>query len=183
VAAKGGGAWKVAYADFVTAMMAFFLVMWITAQDQKIKKAVAYYFTDPLGASKKPGKTGSVSENPNSGAVPDSEKVTAGTGRYAFSAPDEPSRATKKVNDWLHADKKAIDHWTEQAKRFRDAAARNPEKGRSVEEVAAHRLANQMRTEISRDAPTQASGVYQDLLYDAINQVNWLELAEELVRK
>ena len=30
MAGKGGGAWKVAYADFVTAMMAFFLVMWIT---------------------------------------------------------------------------------------------------------------------------------------------------------
>ena len=35
--AGSGGAWKVAYADFVTAMMAFFLVMWITAQSQKVK--------------------------------------------------------------------------------------------------------------------------------------------------
>ena len=32
MAGHGGGAWKVAYADFVTAMMAFFMVMWITAQ-------------------------------------------------------------------------------------------------------------------------------------------------------
>ena len=30
-----GGAWKVAYADFVTAMMALFLVLWLTAQDEK----------------------------------------------------------------------------------------------------------------------------------------------------
>ena len=48
MAAKGGGAWKVAYADFVTAMMAFFLVMWICNQDQKIRKAVADYFGHPL---------------------------------------------------------------------------------------------------------------------------------------
>ena len=35
-----GGAWKVAYADFVTAMMALFLVLWLTSQDEKIKEAV-----------------------------------------------------------------------------------------------------------------------------------------------
>jgi chemotaxis protein MotB len=42
-----GGAWKVAYADFVTAMMAFFLVMWLVAQSTAVKKAVAGYFKDP----------------------------------------------------------------------------------------------------------------------------------------
>lgn len=40
-----GGSWKIAYADFVTAMMAFFLVMWlINASNEKVKKAVANYF-------------------------------------------------------------------------------------------------------------------------------------------
>src|SRR5579872_2425970 len=48
----GGGAWKVAYADFVTAMMAFFLVMWIVGQDKPVKQAVAQYFEDPLGIDK-----------------------------------------------------------------------------------------------------------------------------------
>ena len=47
MAGKGGGAWKVAYADFVTAMMAFFLVMWITAQSDSVKEAVAQYFDNP----------------------------------------------------------------------------------------------------------------------------------------
>ena len=42
-----GGAWKVAYADFVTAMMAFFLVMWLVAQSPQVKAAVAGYFRDP----------------------------------------------------------------------------------------------------------------------------------------
>jgi chemotaxis protein MotB len=42
-----GGAWKVAYADFVTAMMAFFLVMWLVAQSQSVKQAVGGYFRDP----------------------------------------------------------------------------------------------------------------------------------------
>jgi len=49
--AGSGGAWKVAYADFVTAMMAFFLVMWITGQSKEVKQAVAGYFQDPWGTS------------------------------------------------------------------------------------------------------------------------------------
>lgn len=42
-----GGAWKVAYADFVTAMMAFFLVMWLVAQSKPVKQAIGGYFRDP----------------------------------------------------------------------------------------------------------------------------------------
>jgi chemotaxis protein MotB len=42
-----GGAWKVAYADFVTALMAFFLVMWIVGQSQQVRAGVAGYFRDP----------------------------------------------------------------------------------------------------------------------------------------
>lgn len=42
-----GGAWKVAYADFVTAMMAFFIVMWILAQSPKTRESVVAYFKDP----------------------------------------------------------------------------------------------------------------------------------------
>ncbi len=65
MAGKGGGAWKVAYADFVTAMMAFFMVMWLIAQDQKAKEAVAKYFNDPtgfkpIGLSETPASSGDV---------------------------------------------------------------------------------------------------------------------------
>ena len=47
-----GGAWKVAYADFVTAMMAFFLVMWLVGQTDDVKKAVQGYFQDPANFAK-----------------------------------------------------------------------------------------------------------------------------------
>lgn len=43
-----GGAWKVAYADFVTAMMAFFLVMWLVNQSPSVKAGVGGYFRDPI---------------------------------------------------------------------------------------------------------------------------------------
>jgi chemotaxis protein MotB len=44
----GGGAWKVAYADFVTAMMALFMVLWISAQDKEILIATSQYFQNPF---------------------------------------------------------------------------------------------------------------------------------------
>jgi chemotaxis protein MotB len=47
--AHHGGAWKVAYADFVTAMMAFFLVMWLVGSSPQIKAGVGGYFRDPIG--------------------------------------------------------------------------------------------------------------------------------------
>jgi chemotaxis protein MotB len=50
-----GGAWKVAYADFVTAMMALFIVLWLLSSSSKIKIAVAGYFNDPMSSHKETG--------------------------------------------------------------------------------------------------------------------------------
>jgi chemotaxis protein MotB len=50
-----GGAWKVAYADFVTAMMALFIVLWLLNSSKQIQDAVGGYFKDPTGTSKKVG--------------------------------------------------------------------------------------------------------------------------------
>ncbi|MDE3061634.1 MAG: OmpA family protein [Acidobacteriota bacterium] len=52
-----GGAWKVAYADFVTAMMSLFIVLWLMNSSDKIKKAVAGYFNDPKGTANLLGTT------------------------------------------------------------------------------------------------------------------------------
>lgn len=51
-----GGSWKVAYADFVTAMMAFFIVMWILGQSEEVKQQVTAYFEDPGAFSFVTGK-------------------------------------------------------------------------------------------------------------------------------
>jgi chemotaxis protein MotB len=50
-----GGAWKVAYADFVTAMMALFIVLWLLNSSKQIQEAIGGYFKDPTGTSKKVG--------------------------------------------------------------------------------------------------------------------------------
>src|SRR5271168_1896073 len=50
-----GGAWKVAYADFVTAMMALFIVLWLLNNSKQVQEAVGGYFKDPTGTSKRVG--------------------------------------------------------------------------------------------------------------------------------
>jgi chemotaxis protein MotB len=50
-----GGAWKVAYADFVTAMMALFMVLWLVSSSETVKKAIGGYFNDPTGKGKDVG--------------------------------------------------------------------------------------------------------------------------------
>ena len=50
-----GGAWKVAYADFVTAMMALFIVLWLMSADKEIQQAVSAYFNNPAGPGKLTG--------------------------------------------------------------------------------------------------------------------------------
>jgi len=52
-----GGAWKVAYADFVTAMMAFFMVLWLLSSSEEVQKSVGGYFSDPEGSGKMIGTT------------------------------------------------------------------------------------------------------------------------------
>ena len=64
-----GGAWKVAYADFVTAMMALFLVLWLTSQDTKIKEAVERAFRNPFSSVTKE----------STGIVPNSDKDASDT--------------------------------------------------------------------------------------------------------
>ena len=184
MAGKGGGSWKVAYADFVTAMMAFFMVMWIGSQDQKTRQAVANYFVDPSGASKRPARTGAVFDSLNGGPVPENEKTSTGRGRNTYSSSTQPNWATRMVGEYVTTDPKAAAYWREQVARAKQAAADSPQVRTSekpLEEVAAGLLARQLRDELTAAAPTSA-GLYEDLLHRGIQEVNWNELAEDMVR-
>jgi chemotaxis protein MotB len=64
-----GGAWKVAYADFVTAMMSLFIVLWIIGQSKPVKESVASYFKDP-GAFFENSKSSGVLEGMESSQKP-----------------------------------------------------------------------------------------------------------------
>ena len=82
-----GGAWKVAYADFVTAMMAFFLVLWIVGQSRPVKAGVAGYFRDP-GVLENARSNG-ILPGGNEGVSPDAPpSLQSSTGK---GKSDEPS--------------------------------------------------------------------------------------------
>jgi chemotaxis protein MotB len=52
---RHGGAWKVAYADFVTALMALFIVLWLMSADKDVQQAISAYFNNPSGPGKLTG--------------------------------------------------------------------------------------------------------------------------------
>ena len=83
-----GGAWKVAYADFVTAMMAFFLLMWLLgATTEKQRKALADYFTPTLVELKmaSAGSTGLMGGDSLTGK--DNYPTTGGVGNLSITIP------------------------------------------------------------------------------------------------
>jgi chemotaxis protein MotB len=71
-----GGSWKVAYADFVTAMMALFLCLWLTSQDQKIKDAVERAFKNPFSSITKE----------STGVIPNKEASSTAKTQGKFSS-------------------------------------------------------------------------------------------------
>lgn len=100
-----GGAWKVAFADFMTAMMAFFLVMWLVNQSDTVKQAVAGYFRDP-GNFQKEGSMGilkgskGIIEQPDQAIQPVNPQE-----KIVITAPTEAER-----NELSMAGQKILEH-------------------------------------------------------------------------
>jgi flagellar motor protein MotB len=187
MAGKGGGAWKVAYADFVTAMMAFFLVMWITSQDTKIKEAIAHYFEDPmgylpLGTSNKPADSGAIFEGPAGGVVPGTKTRAMGRGRFSHTDGGVQGPATEMVSDWIMNDPQLTDKWQKQADRSRKLAAEYQtmdSREHDQDDLAARLLADELQSEIRKDAPSE--GLYGELIQDSLDLVQWREIAEDIL--
>lgn len=96
--AGSGGAWKVAYADFVTAMMAFFLVMWLVGQGQDVKEAVAGYFQDPWGTSSDLSAPASLIPTEEHGKAPVLDLPKRGKGGAGEA--DEPNDNAESKSKW-----------------------------------------------------------------------------------
>jgi chemotaxis protein MotB len=87
-----GGAWKVAYADFITAMMALFMVLWLTAQDTKIKEAVERAFRNPFSAITKE----------STGLIPNKETTAAAKTEGKFQSVSAVEMETmRRISDDL----------------------------------------------------------------------------------
>jgi hypothetical protein len=88
------------------------------------------------------------------------------------------------VSDWVHGNEKMYGYWREQATRSREAVERsdpNRSELSSIEDAAIERLANQLRSEFTRGIPGQATSLHQEMLFEVFLEVNWTELAEDLL--
>ncbi|CAD6531599.1 flagellar motor protein MotB [Paraburkholderia metrosideri] len=98
--AHHGGAWKIAYADFVTAMMAFFLLMWLLGSTSKFEKqGIEDYFNTPL-SSLLGGNQGTAAARPSvvEGGGRDISDTRPGVGKRSQTEPTPPRAATPAVS-------------------------------------------------------------------------------------
>lgn len=102
-AAHHGGAWKVAFADFMTAMFALFLVLWLVNQSSDVKSAIAGYFQDPLGRADEFGS----SIMPGEGAQSQTVRKVIMTEDIMNIRINKVQNAAKKLTDLLVSDEMA----------------------------------------------------------------------------
>ncbi len=184
MAGKGGGAWKVAYADFVTAMMAFFMVMWLIAQDQKAKEAVAKYFNDPsgfkpIGLSQSPYAEGSIFQETSPGNTPNAEKALHqrdGTSEFE----------TDVARDWVTASPERHARLLELAKDIKSQSQEAEpvrQKILSKEQHARVQLARHIRQEMHTELSSIEQPTARQMLEVAESSVNWDQVVHELLEE
>ncbi|HVJ85339.1 MAG TPA: flagellar motor protein MotB [Caulifigura sp.] len=191
MAGKGGGAWKVAYADFVTAMMAFFLVMWLVTQDKKVKEAVARYFTDPvgfyqIGSTKSPTQSGAMFDSEYHGQVPGRKYQVSGPGRGAHVNRGQGEVETAAVSEWIGSNPDQAAYWARQSQRQRDAARQSQmvkDKVITVEEATRIQLAKQIEREMLEQLPVEIDPLYRELVKTSMEYVDWREVADECLNR
>lgn len=188
--AGGGGAWKVANADFVTAMMAFFMVMWLVSQDQTVQDSVAKYFVDPVGfslsgSSTRPVDSAGVFESEFQGQVPGAKSRSSGKGRGSMQSRENSESETSLVADSILEEPSQTQRWQAEARKQLESARNVPavREGTISERAAAKLLlARKMREQVTAEAISSTTGVYQDLVSTSLNRVDFEELAEEVIR-
>jgi len=192
MAGKGGGAWKVAYADFVTAMMAFFLVMWLVSQDQKVKESIAHYFQGPIGVnvlgdSSRHKQSGGLFYSEVHGSVPNQNHRTAGRSIGMLREHHEDEDPTMVVAEWILEEPKRYDKWFQSAKEELQAARQLPSVQNGtmeVEDAARRMLAHRMKKEMLDVAKKSVSDpLVLDLVETTMSQIDWEGIADECIER
>lgn len=161
-----GGAWKVAYADFVTAMMAFFLLMWLlgaTTEDQR--KGIADYFTPTLTQVKQgsAGANGLMGGDSMTGK--DNYPTTGGQGNFAITIPRDATgtadRGGKDQKDRRAADRAKFERIRAQLQAKLDSS---PEMRRLAKHVRFRETQEGLRIDLIDEADFAMFGMGTDRL-------------------
>jgi chemotaxis protein MotB len=114
-----GGAWKVAYADFVTAMMAFFMLMWLlNATTEKQRKGIADYFSPTIPLSRVSG--GGDGSFGGESVFSEDQIAQSGTGASSLK-PTVEKQAAGQTGTETSEDKQAEKRFAEEAKAIEEA--------------------------------------------------------------
>lgn len=161
-----GGAWKIAFADFVTAMMAFFLLMWLIASLNKSQKAaVADYFKQPIKVALMGGEDyGNRPINVNGGG-PDTNETQG-----IVAATDKPVTETKSGQEIN----------TEEANKKNSGNEKNDEAAAKAETKKLEELKSQIN--ISMDKDPALAGLKQQLRMDVVNDGLRIQLIDNQKR-
>ena len=160
-----GGAWKVAYADFVTAMMALFIVLWLLSSSEKVKKAVGGYFQDPTGNGNLIGSNMSGNGSGVSLAVDDMEKLKEKL-EEAMKAMPQFEKFKKNVQIIVTGEGLRIELLESEKGMFFESGKPNPsDQGKDLVAKLAEelgKLPNKLLVEGHTDSKAYASGTYSN---------------------
>jgi hypothetical protein len=122
---------------------------------------------------------------PTYGTIPDEKTLQMDNGRHQYTPSDQMSPATRTILTWIQSDEKRYRYWKVQAQKSRDAVATtSPPLGvaKSPEELAIQHLAQQLRAEFTGGIPPETPEVYKNLVLYSFHEVNWTQIAEDLLR-
>jgi chemotaxis protein MotB len=139
-----GGAWKVAYADMVTALMALFIVLWILGQSVEVQKAVSGYFSDPAGF------------NESAARAVEGGKQESDLSLQPEDAPPPPQPRSEESAPVLGADvgpgRSPERRWREAAEAIRDALKATPQYTRFRDQIELSVTPEGLRVSLIDDA-------------------------------
>ncbi len=161
-----GGAWKIAYADFVTAMMAFFLLMWLLGSTTKGDlQGIAEYFRTPLKVAMSggsgSGETSSVLHGGSKGSSKDDTSAQVKVHRVTRRTPEEKAREAER----MVALKLRVD------KRLDENARIKPMRGQIRTDVTGEGLRIQIVDDQNRPMFDSGSAVVKDYMRDILREM------------
>lgn len=165
-----GGAWKIAFADFMTAMMAFFLLMWLVgASDEEQRKGIADYFTPSLS------EAGGRGQGVLAGEVPAEDGMLAG-GTAADEAPEAPTFGQGDPIPFLVAGAPAAEAAEAAEAETPDAEA--PDSEAAAEAAEALRAA----IEAAVAAAPELAGLQRHLRFEALPEGLYVQIVDDAER-
>ena len=169
-----GGAWKVAFADFVTAMMAFFMLLWLMAETTpQQKQAISNYMQDPITASGPGGAGANPVIDGGAGLLDNAGKsVTPQENKPETEEPKEPTTPEEEARKIAEAvERQQLETLREQMEQALSAQALQPYKDQLLLDITSEGLRIQIVDKENRPMFAQGSPVLQSYTREILHEI------------